>query len=280
METEQAQFVQQGMRPRTPETWIGRLSLHNFRNYAHASLVTEPRPVVLVGHNGAGKTNILEAVSMVSPGRGLRRAAPADLTCAGAEADRLGNSPAWSISAKLHTKDDAFTIGTGLALTSQSSASASRVVRIDGEQQRSANVLADYVEMSWLTPASDGLFTGAASDRRRFLDRLVLCFDPQHGTRSNRFDRAMRQRNKLLDLGARSDAEFAGLEDVLAETGADLQAYALPRGHVHDCRLVVGGRRLQRLTQACPASRVPTIRPDPLTRMEMGFHRAYPAVAL
>ncbi|MEM1306940.1 MAG: DNA replication/repair protein RecF, partial [Pseudomonadota bacterium] len=99
-----------------------------------------------------------------------------------------------------------------------------RVVRIDGAAQKSANVLADYTEMMWLTPASDGLFTGPAAERRRFLDRLVLCFDPAHGTRSNQFDRAMRQRNKLFEIGARSDREFTGLEDVLAQTGVAIAA--------------------------------------------------------
>jgi len=203
-----------------PKTWIEQLSLTSFRNYTHAKLEAEASPVVLVGHNGAGKTNILEAVSLISPGRGLRRAAFADMSRVASSAPAPA-PPGWAISARLHAGDDPVIIGTGLA---PAASGASRLVRIDGEPQRSAAVLADYVEMTWLTPAFDGVFTGGTSDRRRFLDRLVLCFDAEHGTRANRFERAMRQRNKLLDAGARSPAEFGGLEEQLAETGVAISA--------------------------------------------------------
>lgn len=203
-----------------PATWVRRLALTNFRNYASATIEAGAHPVILTGHNGAGKTNILEAVSLLAPGQGLRRAAYADMRRAGNEVD------GWAVSAHLMSAGDEVQIGTGLALTSANAStsaartSGSRLVRIDGVAQKSSSALSDYVEMVWLTPALDSLFTGAASDRRRFLDRLTLCRAPAHARNASQFERAMRQRNKLFDLGARSDAEFAGLEDIMAKSGA------------------------------------------------------------
>jgi len=203
-------------------THLTRLTLNDFRNYHHARLETGARPVVLVGHNGAGKTNILEAVSLLAPGQGLRRANYADMT-------RAGASRGWSIASVLGSGDDAISIGTGLSASTSSQSmqrarSTGRLVRIDGVTQRATTSLADYLEMVWLTPASDGLFAGPAGERRRFLDRLVICFDPEHGSRSNRYDRAVRQRNRLLDTGASRPSEFIGLERVIAETAVAITA--------------------------------------------------------
>jgi DNA replication and repair protein RecF len=205
-----------------PSTWVRQLTLTNFRNYASATIDCGAHPVILTGHNGAGKTNILEAVSLLAPGQGLRRAAYADMRRAGHEAD------GWALSAQLVSGPDDVRIGTGLAPTPETAApsrpTGSRLVRIDGAPQKSSTALADYVEMVWLTPALDSLFTGAASDRRRFVDRLTLCLAPAHARNSSQFERAMRQRNKLLDIGTRSDAEFEGLEDIMATTGAAIAA--------------------------------------------------------
>src|SRR5690606_1756974 len=99
-----------------------------------------------------------------------------------------------------------------------------RLVRIDGETKTGSGTLADYVEMVWITPATDGLFTGPASERRRFLDRLIVCFDTGHRTRANRFERAMAQRNRLLSEGVTRSAELDGFELVMAEMGIAMAA--------------------------------------------------------
>ncbi|MCL4765392.1 MAG: DNA replication/repair protein RecF [Hyphomicrobiaceae bacterium] len=195
--------------------WVERLSLSNFRNYAVARLDLTRDPVVLIGPNGAGKTNLLEAVSLLAPGLGLRRAPFAEVA-------RLGGLGDWAVAARVHTPHGAVDIGTG-RLPGQDAAEAGyrtgRLVRIDGITQPGSGALAEWVEMVWLTPAMDGLFTGPASERRAFLDRLTLCFDPGYRTRAGQFERAMRQRNRLLQDGVADEARFAGLELIMAETG-------------------------------------------------------------
>jgi DNA replication and repair protein RecF len=198
-----------------PRLWVERLTLTNFRNYQTATLELGPRPVVLAGANGAGKTNLLEAVSLLAPGQGLRRAAYAELA-------RVPGDASWSVAARVHTDLGAVDIGTGLAAGGE--AATGRIVRIDGVTKPGSGVLADYVEVAWLTPAMDGLFTGAGSERRRFLDRMILCFDAEHGRRASRFERAMQQRNRLLADGVRDDARFLGLEVVMSETGVAIAA--------------------------------------------------------
>lgn len=201
-----------------PGLWVERLTLTDFRNYAAASLVVGPEPVVLVGANGAGKTNILEAVSLLSAGQGLRRAAYSDLA-------RAGGGGGWAVAARVHTHDGPVEIGTGqTAQAAGARAATARLVRINGESAGSTGVLADLVEMVWLTPAMDGLFTGPAGDRRRFLDRLILCFDPGYRTIAGRFERAMQNRNRLLAIGERDGAQFAGFERIMAETGVAVAA--------------------------------------------------------
>ncbi len=198
-----------------PRLWVERLTLTNFRNYQAATLELGPRPVVLAGANGSGKTNLLEAVSLLAPGQGLRRAAYADLA-------RVPGDASWSVAARVHTDLGAVDIGTGLAAGGV--AATGRIVRIDGVTKPGSGVLADYVEVTWLTPAMDGLFTGAGSERRRFLDRLILCFDAEHGRRASRFERAMQQRNRLLADDVRDNARFLGLEEVMSETGVAIAA--------------------------------------------------------
>jgi DNA replication and repair protein RecF len=203
------------------QLWIERLTLTNFRNYQAASVSLGAGPVVLVGANGAGKTNLLEAISLLAPGQGLRRAAFADMA-------RAGGDGSWSIAARLHTAYGALDIGTGLSSSGSDAHNGStRIVRIDGVSKSGSGVLSDYVEIAWLTPSMDGLFTGPASDRRRFLDRLALCFDSEHGRRAQRFERAMQQRNRMLADGVRDAALFEGVERVMAETALALAAARL-----------------------------------------------------
>lgn len=199
-----------------PRLWVERLSLTGFRNYERLVLETGPEPQVLVGPNGAGKTNLLEAVSLLAPGQGLRRAAYADLG--------RGGQSEWAVAARVHTALGALDIGTGMDASRAASSSTSRIVRIDGEAKGGSGVLADYVEMVWLTPTMDGLFTGPASERRRFLDRLILCFDASFGRLANRYERAMQSRNRLLSDGVRDTALLGGFETQLAETGVAIAA--------------------------------------------------------
>lgn len=199
--------------------WVERLSLTNYRSYSAVTLEATPRPQVIAGANGSGKTNLLEALSLLAPGQGLRRA-PFN------EIPRAAGDGGFAVAARVHTLNGPADIGTGL----QSGAGGSergRIVRIDGVQQSGSGALADYLEIVWLTPAMDGLFTGSGSERRRFLDRLILCFDPAYRTLAGRFERAMTSRNRLLSDGVRDDAQLSGFELVMAETGVAVAAARL-----------------------------------------------------
>jgi DNA replication and repair protein RecF len=201
-----------------PRLWVERLTLTGFRNYAELALELTPEPVVLTGPNGSGKTNVLEAVSLLAPGQGLRQAPLPDLA-------RASGDGSWSVSARVHTAVGPVTIGTGQQSVAKDVERASgRLVRIDGEAKAGSGALGDYVEMVWVTPATDGLFTGPASERRRFLDRLIVCFDSGHRTRAGRFERAMAQRNRLLSDGVTRSAQLDGLEVVMAEMGVAIAA--------------------------------------------------------
>ena len=197
--------------------WVERLALTNFRNYESAELIVTAAPIVLLGNNGAGKTNLLEAVSLLAPGQGLRRAPYPELARENANGD-------WAVAARLITGEGPIEIGTGLQPQSGAAAQSGRIVRINGAAQSGSGALAEIADMVWLTPSMDGLFSGPAGDRRRFLDRMILCFDPAYRTRAAQFERAMRQRNRLLEDGVREGSRFAGLERVMAETGVAIAA--------------------------------------------------------
>ncbi len=173
--------------------WIGKLTLTDFRNYRAATVEAPPGAVVLTGPNGAGKTNCLEAISLLAAGRGLRSLPFADLV-------RSGGSGGWAIAARVFIADEEIEIGTGVQPSPDGvvSARAARIVKIDHVIAKGSGALA-RIRMLWLTPAMDGLFTGPASERRRFLDRLALSVDPSYATAAATFDRAMRQRNKALE---------------------------------------------------------------------------------
>lgn len=169
---------------------INRLKLTSFRNHAATSIDVDQRHVVIFGDNGAGKTNILEAISFLSPGRGMRRA-PYD------QVGSATGSGSWTVFARLQGDEDEVSIGTGLQETSFG-VENQRKVHINGAQAKTSESLLEYSRILWLTPSMDGLFTGSASDRRRFLDRMVLAVDPTHGRRVNDYEKTMRARNKLL----------------------------------------------------------------------------------
>lgn len=201
--------------------WIERLALTNFRSYASAAIATDQRPQVIAGPNGAGKTNLLEALSLFAPGQGLRRVPFNELA-------RAGGDGSFAVAARAHTLNGPADVGTGiLAGAANESERAGRIVRIDGNAQAGSGVLAEYLEIVWVTPTMDGLFTGTASERRRFLDRLILCFDPAYRTIAGRFERAMTARNKLLSDGVRDNAQLSGFERVMAENGVAVAAARL-----------------------------------------------------
>ena len=183
---------------------VSRLSLTDFRSYASASLQPGPGFVLLFGENGAGKTNLLEAVSLLSPGRGLRGAPLSEM--AGS-----GGAGGFAVAARLGDVE----IGTG----TQPAAPERRQVRVNGAPA-SVNTLSEWLSVLWLTPAMDRLFTGSAGDRRRFLDRLVLALEPAHAHHSSRYEAAMRSRNKLLAEDQRDDAWLSSLELAMAEHGS------------------------------------------------------------
>ncbi|MER2605065.1 MAG: DNA replication/repair protein RecF [Siculibacillus sp.] len=192
------------------------LRLVDFRNYPALSLASDGRHVVLAGENGAGKTNVLEALSLLSPGRGLRRARLDEMS-------RQGGEGAWSVFARLDGPDGEVRLGTGSDDVGAEE-TRTRRVRVDGEPARSADDLLDFVRVLWLTPAMDGLFTGPAAERRRFLDRLVLAVDPGHGARVSAFEKAMRGRNRLLE-DDRLDLDWlAAIEAQMAELGVAVAA--------------------------------------------------------
>lgn len=193
---------------------VNTISLTRFRNHAATSLEIDRPVAVLTGANGSGKTNLLEAVSFLSPGRGMRRAKLSEI-------DRVGDAGAWAVSASVTGKLGDARIGTG---RDASVDGERRIVRIDGAPARSQSSLGDHLTVSWLTPAMDRLFTESASGRRRFLDRLVYAFDGEHAGRVNGYEHAWRERNRLIRDGRREAAWYAALEETLAETGVAIAA--------------------------------------------------------
>ncbi|MBR0871503.1 DNA replication/repair protein RecF [Bradyrhizobium tropiciagri] len=195
---------------------IHRLSLTHFRNYRAATLQVGGDMVVLVGPNGAGKTNCMEAVSLLSPGRGLRRATLEDI------ADNQGNG-SWAVSAEVEGALGLATLGTGIdAPTGE--AGTTRRCRIDREPVSSATAFGDHLRIVWLTPSMDGLFMGAASERRRFFDRLVLAIDSEHSSRVSALERSLRSRNRLLEVRNYDDHWCDAIERETAELAVAVAA--------------------------------------------------------
>jgi DNA replication and repair protein RecF len=218
---------------------VSRLTLTDFRSYASATIEPGFGFVLLFGENGAGKTNLLEAVSMLAPGRGLRGASLSEMA-------RKGGNGAWAVAAAVTplplAGGDEPRSGEGVGLSTSemptpqpppasgrgsvsigtgtlASAPERRQVRVNGAPA-SVNSLGEWLSILWLTPAMDRLFTGSTSDRRRFLDRLVLALEPGHAHHATRYDAAMRARNKLLADEVWDEAWLASLEAAMAEHGA------------------------------------------------------------
>jgi DNA replication and repair protein RecF len=183
---------------------LDQLDLTDFRNHAALRFRPEAQFIILHGSNGAGKTNILEAVSMLVPGRGLRRAALIDMA-------RKGGDGGFSIAAQANGNQ----FGTAVL----AAAPARRQVQINSSGV-SINELAQWFSILWLTPAMDRLFLDGASARRRFFDRLVLAVAPAHAVHSSRYENALKQRNRMLNEGMQDAQWYDAIEAQLAEHGA------------------------------------------------------------
>jgi DNA replication and repair protein RecF len=201
---------------------VRQLRLTDFRNYRQLRLDCDRTPVVLVGANGAGKTNLLEALSFLAPGRGLRRAR-LDEVCRRSRSDD-SDATAWAVAATLDTPEGRVAIGTGLEPGRSEGSLLRRVVRIDGRPAASQTALGLHVAAVWLTPQLDRLFLDGASDRRRFLDRLVTALHPEHAGDVAAYENALRQRSRLLGEGNRDPHWFTALEDTMARHGVALAA--------------------------------------------------------
>jgi DNA replication and repair protein RecF len=217
---------------------VTRLVLTDFRNYREARLSLGTEPVVLTGPNGSGKTNLLEALSFLAPGRGLRGVKLAEIDRRSGSACDPRHS-GWAVAAAVATRRGALRVGTGRDHT----AGERRVVRIDGEPVRTQAALGERLGVVWLTPAMDRLFLEGPGGRRRFLDRLVLGLDPAHTSRVAAYEQALRERSHLLRDGPADPAWLAALEEVMAEQGV----------------AVAAGRRdtVQRLDRACAQTEGP-----------------------
>lgn len=208
---------------------VRQLRLTEFRNYRQLRLDCGPEPVVLVGANGAGKTNLLEALSFLAPGRGLRRARLDEVTRrTRGEALNAATTPSsgWAVAATLDTPEGRVAIGTGLEAARSEGGLPRRAVRIDGRPAASQTALGLHVAAVWLTPQLDRLFLDGASERRRFLDRLVTALHPEHAGDVAAYENALRQRSRLLadgrQGGNRDPHWFTVLEDTMARHGVAL----------------------------------------------------------
>ena len=222
-------------------SWLSRLKLDHFRNYQQADLAINAGQLVIFGDNGVGKTNLLEAVSLLSPGRGMRRAKGQSLAYSAIKHDGLsqnlsqpdasdlnlsasvrgpGEQANWAVAAILETMDSSLSIGTGVV---QRAKQGNRIMRLEGVTVSQADIGA-HLAVSWLTPQMNGIFLDSPVARRRFLDRLVIAFDPAHIGRMSRYEKAFRQRSLLLGEQRRDDSWFSALESVLAETAVAVTA--------------------------------------------------------
>ena len=197
--------------------WLRKICLLNFRNYREVNFEIQNEPVVLIGKNGTGKTNLMEAISLLAPGRGLRRANTDDFSYRDLNKP-MQNQRKWALYADLITNDRCWQIGTGI-----SEESNRRIVKINQETE-TQEMLAKICSISWLTPQMDGLFLDSPKTRRLFIDRLAISFDPAHSGRLLRFLKSYRERNRMLANEVKDPIWYSLNETQLAETGVAIMA--------------------------------------------------------
>ena len=219
---------------------LRRLTLTAFRNYPSLRLECGAAPVVLSGPNGGGKTNILEAISLLAPGRGLRRASLEDCQC------RTADEP-WAVAAEIDGPAGFTMLATGL--DPESPGLPRRLVRIDGKPVKSQARLTEHLSLAWITPELDRILAETQSARRKFLDRLVYGFDPAHAGRVARYESAMRERLRLLRDGPHEPAWLNALEDEMAKSGVAIAAARLQMAAQLN-------RQMQGVTGAFPAAQL------------------------
>jgi DNA replication and repair protein RecF len=197
---------------------ISQMTLANFRNYETLRIDIGASPVVLTGANGSGKTNLLEAISLLVPGRGLRRCLLADLQ------NRAIKDKPWAVAIELRTEQGPLRIGTGRDNAANDSEGDRRLVHIDGKPTRSQNLLAEHIAMAWITPDMDRVLSEGPSARRKFLDRLAYSFDPAHGARILVYEKAMRERLRLLRERGSDTVWLSALENEMAQSAVAIAA--------------------------------------------------------
>lgn len=211
---------------------VKRLTLTDFRNYAYLRLNTDLNPIIITGENGTGKTNILEAISFLTPGRGLRGARLADIkriAPALVTNDYVPTNTTWAVSATVSTNDDDIDIGTGIEssfreMEDETRAYERRVVKIDGQKISSQSDLGRYISAIWLTPQMDRLFRGGSQPRRSFLDRLVYAFDLEHAKRTANFEHLYKEWFQLIKSGKTDGHWLASIEQEMASIGVAIAA--------------------------------------------------------
>jgi len=209
---------------------LQKISLTNFRNYEALRIdVGSARQIVLAGANGAGKTNILEAISLLTPGKGLRGADLDELTCRGAGSAAAGQRPLWAVAAELESAGGLpLRLGTGL--DRQREGAARRVIRLNGKEVKGQRHLSEHVAAVWLTPQMDRIFLEGPAARRKFLDRLVFAYTPDHVTHLNRYDKSLRERMRVLTDNRTADKRW--LDTIETQIAADAVSIAAARAHL------------------------------------------------
>ncbi len=211
---------------------IKRLTLTDFRNYTYLRLNTGLNPIVITGENGTGKTNILEAVSFLTPGRGLRSARLTDIrriSPALVANDYVPGNTAWAVSSIVCINDDETEIGTGVESSYRDSSEETRtydrrIVKINGQKTTSQSDLGKYISAIWLTPQMDRLFRGGSQPRRSFLDRLVYAFDIEHAKRTANFEHLYKEWVQLIKTGKTDNYWLSSIEEEMSAIGVAIAA--------------------------------------------------------